>query len=282
MERTGPADVTRTALVVGGTRGIGKEVARQLVASGHDVTVVGRPSVRGQASADEVGAAFLAADVSRLGDVRAVAEGVQYDRLDHLVQTADVLKIERVDTTEGFEVSFATNYLSRFLLVGLLLERLRAAGGAILHVAAAGAPGRILTPDQVPPGPGIGAFRAHGLGQAANDLFGLELAERLAGSGIGVHVANPGAVDTGIRDEFATSRLGKLVIGTMGRFVTTQRPAESARALLASAQRHPDTVLIDRKGPVKVRGARRDAGRRRAVWERTEEVVGLTLLPVGG
>jgi NAD(P)-dependent dehydrogenase (short-subunit alcohol dehydrogenase family) len=274
--------MTRTALVVGGTRGIGKEIARQLAQSGYDVTIVGRPSTHGQAAADEVGATFAAADVSLLSDVRALADtiGARHDRLDHLVQTADVIKPGRVVTAEGLEASFATNYLSRFLLVGLLLGSVRAARGAILHVAAAGARGAALKPTEIPPGPKVGSFRAHGLGQAANDLFGLELATRLAGSGVGVHVANPGAVDTGIRDEFAAAGIGKLIVGTIGRFVTAQPAAATAQALLAAAGNHPDAVLIDRAGPVQVRGSRRNAALRQAVWARTEDVVGLRMLPV--
>ena len=171
---------TGPALVVGGTRGIGREIARRLVQEGHEVTIVGRPGPVGSEAARDVGATFLPADISLLSEVRRVAAEVtaRHDRLHHLVQTADVLKKARVDTAEGFEVGFATGYLSRFLLVGLLLDPLRAGLARILHVAAAGAAGR-LSLDDVPPGPGVGPFRAHGVSQGANDVFGVELAERL-------------------------------------------------------------------------------------------------------
>ncbi|MCD0483662.1 SDR family NAD(P)-dependent oxidoreductase [Streptacidiphilus sp. ASG 303] len=266
------------ALVVGGTRGIGREIARLLAAAGNDVTVVGRPGGAGAEAAAEIGAAFLPADVSRLPEVRRVAAEVasRHDRLHHLVQSADVIKKERVDTPEGFEVGFATNYLSRFLLAGLLLDRLRAGSARILHVAAAGAAGRFSL-GSVPPGPRVGAFRAHGVGQGANDVFGVELAARLAGSGVVVQVANPGAVETGIRDEVATGLFGRTMVAAYGALATVRGPAEAARILLDTAERHSGDVLIGMKGPVRVPARARDLELRRGLWRRTEELVGLTV-----
>jgi NAD(P)-dependent dehydrogenase (short-subunit alcohol dehydrogenase family) len=63
----------KTALVVGGTRGIGREIARRLVADGFDVTVAGRPSSESAATAAGMGATFLPADVSDPDQVRVLA-----------------------------------------------------------------------------------------------------------------------------------------------------------------------------------------------------------------
>ncbi|MGN9808838.1 SDR family NAD(P)-dependent oxidoreductase [Micromonospora sp. BQ11] len=260
----------RVAVVVGGTRGIGREIARHLVTEGHRVTIVGRTADTGTATAAEIGATFLRADVSELAQVRRLAGELtsRHDAIHHLVQAADVIKATRVDTTDGFEVGFATNYLSRFLLVDLLLDRLRAGDAHILHVAAAGAAGRLRLAD-VPPGPRTGAFRAHGVGQGANDVYGVELAARLAGTGVTVHVANPGAVETGIRDEVARTPLGRLLNPLFARLMTVRQPAEVARTLLDTARRHPDAVLIGMKGPVPLPRRARDEALRRTLWTRT-------------
>lgn len=60
----------KTAVVVGGTKGIGREIARRLAGSGHAVDIVGRPGPTGPAVAAEIGATFLPADVSELAEVR--------------------------------------------------------------------------------------------------------------------------------------------------------------------------------------------------------------------
>ncbi len=194
------------ALVVGGTKGIGRATALALAARGAAVTVVGRDPAAGAATASALRAAagtgeFLAADLSLLSEVRRLAGAVRErtDRLDVVVHSADALMTRRVETAEGLETGFAVNFLSRFLLNQLLADLLRAAAPArIVHVAAAGAKGR-FDATRVPPGPGTSAFRGHLLGQHANDVYAVEFAARHAGQGISVSVLNPGFVDTGIR-----------------------------------------------------------------------------------
>lgn len=267
----------KTAVVVGGTKGIGREIARRLARSGYAVDIVGRPGSTGPAVATGIGATFLPADVSELSEVRRLAGvlAARHDRLHWLVQSADVLGAKRVETGDGFELGFATAYLSRFALVGVLLDQLRAGPASVLHVAAAGAPGRLRLED-VPPGPRLGAFRAHGVAQGANDVFGVELAARLAGTGVGVHVANPGPVDTGIRDEIAATMVGRLLTGVVGRVMKTRQPAETAEILLEATARHPEAVLIGASGrPVRLPARTRDLELRRRLWERTEELTGV-------
>lgn len=269
----------RSALVIGGTAGIGRALARRLVDEGAAVTIVGRPTGAGAAAAAAVGAEFLPADVSELAEVRRLADVVasRSDAIHTLVQAADVIKKRRVDTADGFEVGFATNYLSRFLLVGLLLPQLLSGRAEILHVAAAGAPGRLALRD-VPPPPSMGAFRAHGLGQGANDVYGLELADRLAGTGVRVHVANPGAADTGIRDEINTTALGKVLSGVFGRVMTMRTPEQVAEILLTTARAYPDDVLIGIKGrPVRIPARARDSTLRDGLWRRSEALTQLTV-----
>ncbi len=280
-------DMTRkTALVVGGTRGIGKETARGLAEKGAVVVIVGRTREAGEATARGLGAGveFVAADVSLMSEVRRVVEVFRrrHNRLDVLVQSADVLRTKRLETAEGLEVSFATNYLSRFLFVGLLLDLLKESAPArIVHVAAAGLPGK-LDLGNVPPGPKTSSFAGHNLGQRANDVYGVELASRLAETGVSVSVVNPGMVDTDLRRNMQTGLAGRLMVRSMEAVFRSRitTPEGYSREVLRLAT-SPDIadiggVLFNRKGEsIRVRPAVGDTETRRRLWEISACVTGL-------
>lgn len=65
-------------------------------------------------------------DLADLNSVRDFAEkfSVQEQKLDILVNNAGVMMPPYEETTDGFELQFGVNYLSHFLLTGLLLPKL--------------------------------------------------------------------------------------------------------------------------------------------------------------
>ncbi|MGL5860268.1 MAG: SDR family NAD(P)-dependent oxidoreductase [Phycicoccus sp.] len=271
------------ALLVGGTAGIGAAIARQLAGEGVEVTVVGRNAAAGRALAVETSGSFVQGDVSTVGGALSVARryAEQHDRLHLLVQSADVLTRGRHDSGDGIELSFATNFVSRFVIARELTPLLRAGahepgGSGVLHVAAAGGPGPRLDPAAVPPGPKVGAFRAHGAGQGANDVLGIELATRLAPDGIRVHVVNPGMVHTTIRDEAMSGPAGRILSALLGPVLSRRgrTPEQSARDILTAVRRHPEDPLLGAKGEVlTIRAHLRDPAYRADIWHRTEDLV---------
>jgi NAD(P)-dependent dehydrogenase (short-subunit alcohol dehydrogenase family) len=80
-------DVT-TTLITGANRGLGFEVARQLVAAGHQVWIGARDETRGRQAAGTVGARFVQLDVTDDASVIAAAETV--GELDVLVNNAGI------------------------------------------------------------------------------------------------------------------------------------------------------------------------------------------------
>jgi len=60
---------SRNALVTGGGRGIGENIARALAADGWSVTVTGRTREQVEAVAGDIGGRALDGDVSSAGDV---------------------------------------------------------------------------------------------------------------------------------------------------------------------------------------------------------------------
>jgi NAD(P)-dependent dehydrogenase (short-subunit alcohol dehydrogenase family) len=78
----------RTTLISGANRGLGFEVARQLVVAGHPVWLGARDETRGLQAVDAVGGRFVQLDVTDDASVTAAAETV--GELDVLVNNAGV------------------------------------------------------------------------------------------------------------------------------------------------------------------------------------------------
>lgn len=135
----------KTALITGGTDGIGKETARLLAAEGANVLIVGRDERKGAAIVNELSqqtdAQFITADLGLMTNVQSLADTIQRDggALDMLVHCAGATYSERTLTREGLEAVFAVQYFARYLLSYALAELLSASAvGKVVNVSAGG------------------------------------------------------------------------------------------------------------------------------------------------
>ena len=190
---------TRVVLVTGSTGGLGREVALRLAASGTHVIIHGRDTIRGREVVEEVeraggSARFYAADFASLDEVRRLASEVRRDHqhLDALVNNAGIwlTRGDRRLSEDGHELHFQVNYLAGYLLTRELLPLLeRGAPSRIVNVASAA-----QTPidfDDPMMDEGYSGGRAYGQSKLAQILYTIDLAERLAGSGITVAALHP-------------------------------------------------------------------------------------------
>src|SRR3954447_21280412 len=207
-----------TALVTGGTGGIGAATALGLARLGARVAITGRQAVRAGNTAAEIRAEtgarvdVLTADLSVQPEVRRLAAEA-LDRLpsiDVLVNNVGGYWNSRQVTADGIERTFAVNHLAPFLLTNLLLARLRSSDhGRLVTVASrAHTQGRIDFEDLQGEASYSGP-RAYNQSKLANVLFTYELARRLRHDAVVANAVHPGVVSTafGAEDPGRVQRL---------------------------------------------------------------------------
>jgi NAD(P)-dependent dehydrogenase (short-subunit alcohol dehydrogenase family) len=199
----------QVVVVTGANTGIGKETAYGLAALGATVVLACRNAERAAGALDELrrrGPAgeldAVTLDLADLASVVACAEELtgRFGRLDVLVNNAGGIWSSRQVTAQGFEQTFGVNHLGPFLLTRLLLARLVASAPSRVvnltsvghHFAPLGMRFDDLQSEKV-----YVSLEAYARSKLANLLFTRELARRLAGTGVVVHAAHPGAVRSG-------------------------------------------------------------------------------------
>jgi len=191
----------KTALITGSTDGVGREVAQRLGGDGWRILVHGRDRERGNevvAAIEKAGgvAEFIAADLSALAEVRRLADPVQKttQRLDLLINNAGIgsggPQGVRQESADGYELRFAVNYLSGFLLTHLLLPLLkRSAPARIVNVSSLGQQGIDFADVMLTHG--YSGMRAYRQSKLAQILFTIDLASELGGAGVTVNTLHP-------------------------------------------------------------------------------------------
>ena len=186
---------------------MGLEIAKALAQAGAEITLVARDKKSGLHAADQIGrlhpssaVSVIEADMSLMSSVHTLAERFRasHSRIDILAHAAGVIDMTRPMTAEGIEKNFAVNYLSRYLLTSLL-EDLLVRGARVLALATPGIQPVRFDFAAVTRAEGLSGFRAYQQSQAANDVWGAALADRLRPGGVHVAVVNPGVVNTDLR-----------------------------------------------------------------------------------
>ena len=206
----------KTVVITGGNSGIGYATALDLARRGARVVLGCRNVERGsQAEAQlrqESGSQlvlFRQLDLADLSSIRHFSEGLlrEESRIDILINNAGLLNNKPEVTSDGYELLFGVNHLGHFYLTHLLLDRIKESKPSrIINVSSlAHKLGPIsITPKYVKPNPHArtGAFYNYALSKLANVLFTVELADRLALSGVETYSLHPGAVFTNLNPLF--------------------------------------------------------------------------------
>lgn len=278
------------ALITGATDGIGKQAALEIAGMGAAVTLVGRNKAKTRAVCGELQSQtgnrnidWLLGDLSSMTEVRRIADEfrARHDRLDVLLNNAGAIFSEFHQSADGFEMTFALNHLSYYLLTNLLLDMLadtsQTAGEArIINVSSSAHRNATLRLDNLREPSGYSLMNSYGASKLMNVLFTYELARQLEDTAITVNAVHPGVVRT--RFGHDTSRLWSIMVKVLQRLfaISPQKGAETLVYLAAS----PDVAGISGKYWNNKRQKQSsqiscDREQQRALWEYSAEVTGI-------
>jgi NAD(P)-dependent dehydrogenase (short-subunit alcohol dehydrogenase family) len=186
----------KRVVVVGGTAGLGRAIARAAQTRGARVLAVGR-------TRRDEDVEFLAADLSRMTEAVRVARELASQPVDYLVLTAGILApATRTESAEGIELDMAVSALSRSVILEHCARSLkRGAQVFIMGMPGSGQRGdpTDLNAERRPYGGSAGEV-PHLNTVAANEALVFHWARELKDQQVHVFGLNPGLIPTGIRD----------------------------------------------------------------------------------
>ena len=217
---------TLTALITGGTSGIGRATANKLARLGIHVLVVGRNAERGKNTVDEIRAAggkgdFISADLQDSASARIVVKKaieLGNGNVDILINNAGIFPFGPTHemTEEQFDRVFSINVKAPYFLVAELAPLMAKKGkGAIVNlstmVADYGAPGMSL----------------YGSSKAAINLLTKTWAAEYGPRGVRVNAVSPGPTLTEGTQTMGEGLAQLAAQGPAGRPATADEIAEA-------------------------------------------------------
>lgn len=230
----------KTALITGGTTGIGRQTARLFLQHGARVAITGQDAKRVAEAGATLGGGVIAirADVSSASDMAAAADRLkdEFGGLDVVFANAGIAKPASFAavTDANIDDQISVNFKGVIYTVQTMLPLLRNPASIILTSTS-------LTEQ------GASGMSVYAATKAAVRSLARSLSAELAGQGVRVNVVSPGPIDTPIYGKLgipaeAVQQMAGEILGKvpMGRFGQAQ---EVAKAVLFLASEDSSYVL---------------------------------------
>ena len=296
----------KRVLVTGVSAGLGVETARTLVAHGAQVVGAARDLAKAERATSAIraqtasgGFELVQLDLASLASVRACADALVADGrpFDAVIANAGVMRTPFGHTADGFETQFGTNHLGHFVLVNRIAT-LIAPRGRLVNVASSGHRYSDVDLDdpnfeRTPYNPMI----AYGRSKTANILFAVEFDSRHKARGVRATAVHPGGIKTELGRHMEPDELDKVVAQINAQLAADGQPPFQWKtipqgaatsvwaAFVAPAEDvggrycencHVSEIAEGLVNPVSpgVRPYALDSQRAKALWARSEEMVG--------
>lgn len=269
---------SRKVLIIGGTKGIGYALAKQLTQENDVVTIVGRST-----PADLPKNIFMvSADLSSMKESKAlVTDKLKGSAFDVVVFSNGIITSKQLRRTkEGVEEDLAVSYLSRFVILNEMMKNSNLNGEKKVYVL--GYPGeKNMNPidaDDINFDKDENKYAqmaAHMNTIIFNEAIVYEAARRFPT--IKTFGLNPGLIQTNIRDNFHGGKdtwLGWFVEGMISLFaITPEKYAVTVSSIIKNAD-HPSCTFFSQKGAVITsKGWVTEEANRIKVWENSQALV---------
>ncbi|HEY4123020.1 MAG TPA: oxidoreductase [Rhizomicrobium sp.] len=208
----------KTAIVTGGSSGVGVETVRALATAGARIVL----PVRSRAAAEKVASELRAStgnnaieiadmDLGDYASVRSFADAFvkSGSPLHLLINNAGIMATPERRIMGNMESQFGTNHLGHMLLTCHLAPALlKGAPGRVVELSSIGhrrSPVNFDDPNFL--NRPYDKWEAYGQSKTANSLFAIELNRRLEGKGINAYAVHPGGIMTNLQRDMSKEEI---------------------------------------------------------------------------
>ncbi len=271
-----------TTIITGATSGIGEETALALAKKDHALYLLVRNTEKGEQLKQRIinetrnqHVFVVECDLADMQSVRAAAEMLKTKlfAINVLINNAGGIFPERELTKDGFEMTFAVNYLGHFLLTTSLMPLLEKGHARIINLSSdAYKMGRPEFDDLLAER-SYSSSKRYGMAKLFAIYFTKSLAEKYGDKGITSYALHPGVVST----SFGAGMPGfiKVLLWLARPFMISAEKGAQTSIYLATQpklDKKSGQYFVKQK-VVKTNSTANDAEARNRLWEISEELI---------